>query len=80
LKVIINAKHTTKGIITKLKELLRSLFHILVNDRDSFKERIIISPITTMFQCCGIPGLVIIVTSLGISKLELRIGNIKAPI
>jgi hypothetical protein len=47
LKMTIPIKLKSKGIIARLKELLRDLFQYLDAERTSFRERRAINPTTT---------------------------------
>jgi hypothetical protein len=47
LKIIIATKLRDRGTIARLKELLRHMFHLSEDERTSFRERSIISAVTT---------------------------------
>jgi hypothetical protein len=79
-------KLKSKGIIARLKELLRYLFQCLDAERTSFRERRAINPTTTAAPYCGSPGLVIMEIALEeialeeIALDEIMLSNIWTPL
>jgi hypothetical protein len=86
LKTTIAAKLNSKGIIGKLKELLRRPFQYLDAESTSLRERREIRPTTTADPYWGSPGVVTIEMTLEeialeeIALVETILNSIRTPL
>jgi hypothetical protein len=76
----IPAKQISKGRIIMLSELFIELFHFPDADNTSFRERVLMSPMTTEAPYRGTPGVVIIEIALAeIALDEITLNNMLVP-